>query len=1320
MSDFYSQRSQAYGLGSNNTKSTKSVNDFYSQRKNAYSGGVVRKPQQQPISGSLIDSSQVDEKKGGFISKTKKVLGIGTGEWKQLGSNVKEKSQGFLQDIGYRDQQGTLKDDAKNWVKDVYNNTKDKIVEAVKKKEANKQAYFGDMTDITKLNYEQIRDYESNHFLKLVEEDLRQDLNRLQDKKDKSWGDNYRIKNYSKTLEKIDEAKNIPADQKYRFDSFINGLAIARGSSAITAGLLNIGESFFDFVKWRGDVAEAEELSEFSEKAGDRVNIWAEEVRPNNPQFADSLLEGMGSTIPFYVTGLGISSVAGRISTVSPAIAKAIGIGSSAFMEAGLEAGSTYQTLIDMGYEKEEADLRASRVFVGNAIYNYFTDKYGLFNDEVGVKKVIQAGLGEGFQETWQNGLQNIATDGNFWENAGETFLMSFITGAFLTNFGDPVVQDQTINDQDLAKLQKIQEEIKKEVGKQQEIDTKQATHSQTNVTIENLSSVATNSLENKNVGVKPGAIENAKQEIQEGITPPIKIRTIEDGSIVIEDGRHHLEALRQLGIENYKNYPIEDVTKFYEPKRAEVEQGEVSEPKIKEAVEEDLTKEAQKYKSAEEFVNKGTETLYRVAPNFPKDNWEAGTYFATSPETARYYAESHYKGDPSDLKVIEVKLPSSLIYERTAGGANVRLRDSFPVSEKEVNSQLTDIWNKANKKEKSPEKKPKTVFKKESVKTETQILPKNESIYEESKKVGAKRLSPDRILHHQMTAQESITKIKNSIEKDIDLLEKNRPVRASQKVIREFNEIELKIKNNQATEAEQKWFNRVKDQINVAKAYLELKDFIGADKNIFKAELLQKAREKLASENGVKNYYIKLVKKDISKGYKFPPEVLSFDRSFTVAVNNRARYEKGLRTSFSADDERIVFDDKNRIVGGLKRQDGNQITQAQIEEIVNGVLQTQEALGIDMNKIARDERWIYAHLNGKNPFLTANAGGMYRKTEDGNISISVGGTEGFWTKIDGKRVRKKVNTTVAHELGHALDHHTGQKIFSGEDIFELRKTYKPIEYTPRSSKYWGSSSEIKARAIEQYVAIENGHESYFEREAYWNEEVYNKTIKPMVESAMDKHFSEYQGKLIKPESVKQGVQEETKTEEKEAEPKIKERETKPKVQDSSKTKASKVAVSIEQNLNERFETLAGFETRNVKSQAKLVSKLIAKDIDKVRDIVTGKAPLPAGMSGSMFIAGVEQYASENNDIDLLRSLATSPLVSETSVHAQELRFLAERDKTSVLSKIQEVANERAKIFKRRHSEKLEKVVKKETAKIKESVKVSKYDWNTFIKSIEC
>lgn len=71
----------------------------------------------------------------------------------------------------------------------------------------------------------------------------------------------------------------------------------------------------------------------------------------------------------------------------------------------------------------------------------------------------------------------------------------------------------------------------------------------------------ATNSLANSRVGEKPGSIERAKAEIKAGNLPPLKLRTMEDGTTLIEDGRHHLQAANELGL---KHYPVEDVTSKY------------------------------------------------------------------------------------------------------------------------------------------------------------------------------------------------------------------------------------------------------------------------------------------------------------------------------------------------------------------------------------------------------------------------------------------------------------------------------------------------------------------------------------------------------------------------------------------------------------------------------------------------------------------------------------------------------------------------------------------------------------------------------------
>jgi len=75
------------------------------------------------------------------------------------------------------------------------------------------------------------------------------------------------------------------------------------------------------------------------------------------------------------------------------------------------------------------------------------------------------------------------------------------------------------------------------------------------------LSQLADNSLEKTSAGVKNGAVERAKQEIENGTAQPIRIRQTPEGSVVIEDGRHRLQAARELGM---TSFPIEDVSKSY------------------------------------------------------------------------------------------------------------------------------------------------------------------------------------------------------------------------------------------------------------------------------------------------------------------------------------------------------------------------------------------------------------------------------------------------------------------------------------------------------------------------------------------------------------------------------------------------------------------------------------------------------------------------------------------------------------------------------------------------------------------------------------
>lgn len=76
-----------------------------------------------------------------------------------------------------------------------------------------------------------------------------------------------------------------------------------------------------------------------------------------------------------------------------------------------------------------------------------------------------------------------------------------------------------------------------------------------------------------------------------------------------------------------------------------------------------------------------GMVTMYRAAPKFPTDTFAKDTHFATSPKSARYYAESHYAGDPQDITVRSVQVPASKL-KRGGSADSWQLKEDYPVGE--------------------------------------------------------------------------------------------------------------------------------------------------------------------------------------------------------------------------------------------------------------------------------------------------------------------------------------------------------------------------------------------------------------------------------------------------------------------------------------------------------------------------------------------------------------------------------------------------------------------------------------------------------------
>ena len=172
----------------------------------------------------------------------------------------------------------------------------------------------------------------------------------------------------------------------------------------------------------------------------------------------------------------------------------------------------------------------------------------------------------------------------------------------------------------------------------------------------------------------------------------------------------------------------------------------------------------------------------------------------------------------------------------------------------------------------------------------------------------------------------------------------------------------------------------------------------------------------------------------------------------------------------------------------------------------------------------------------------------------------------------------------------------------------------------------------------------------------------------------------------------------------------------------------SKVGVSvaqkaIENQLIKDFGKTAEYTKIEIKDQAARVADLIANDLDRARRILAGKEALPDGMRGGMLIKGLEDYATDHADGKLISEIKRSPLVAETSIYAQELRTLAERNPESAVAKMDEVQKSREAAVEKKTGQKISELRIQEKAKLKDEIKKQvekKQPWDEFIDSIQC
>lgn len=175
-------------------------------------------------------------------------------------------------------------------------------------------------------------------------------------------------------------------------------------------------------------------------------------------------------------------------------------------------------------------------------------------------------------------------------------------------------------------------------------------------------------------------------------------------------------------------------------------------------------------------------------------------------------------------------------------------------------------------------------------------------------------------------------------------------------------------------------------------------------------------------------------------------------------------------------------------------------------------------------------------------------------------------------------------------------------------------------------------------------------------------------------------------------------------------------------------TKPSGIAKRIETKAIEQgliqsgFNQLAEYSPVVIKQQSEVISDLMNSDLETAKNMAIGKEKLDERITnGTMLFKAVENYATKNNDGELMLELAKSPYATQGSVSGQTLRLLQEYDDYSPIKKIQEVNS----ILETETKRKIKKPKQQELTEIKDTVKkntekVSKSAWEGFIEDITC
>ena len=175
-------------------------------------------------------------------------------------------------------------------------------------------------------------------------------------------------------------------------------------------------------------------------RANENLQEWGTQLKQDygitgeNQKFHEKALEGLGSSLPYFIPGVGLETGTTVLASVSPRIAMIFGGSASAALEAMGEAGQTFDEVVKTQGEEKAKDA-STKTFLANAILLGLTERFGIFNPDVasGLKKALLSMPNEGIQEATQQLIQNVNTGKDPWDGVLEAGVIGAVIAPVLS-----------------------------------------------------------------------------------------------------------------------------------------------------------------------------------------------------------------------------------------------------------------------------------------------------------------------------------------------------------------------------------------------------------------------------------------------------------------------------------------------------------------------------------------------------------------------------------------------------------------------------------------------------------------------------------------------------------------------------------------------------------------------------------------------------------------------------------------------------------------------------------------------------------------------